>query len=131
METAAADMANVLERKSQLGDFGFDVFHPRSKTSRERVVELQRQRELIREPEALAQFTAARFWLSHFSKLKAVNPLGSSYGLKHVAEPDIGYCTNGVFIAAALAEGFTVRRVDDSPNALFNISTKAWGTRNG
>jgi hypothetical protein len=35
--------------------------------------------------------------------------------------------TNGVFIAAAIAEGFTVRRADyNSPNVWFNISTEAW-----
>ena len=35
--------------------------------------------------------------------------------------------TNGVFIAAAIAEGFTVHRADySSANAFFNISTKAW-----
>jgi hypothetical protein len=126
MESAAADMAAVLDRELELGDFGFAVFDPRSKTPEERAVELGRQREAICEPDALAQFTAARFWLGHFAKIKAPNPRGTSYGLKHIAERDIGYTTNGVFIAAALAEGFSVRRVGDSPNALFNISTKAW-----
>ena len=35
--------------------------------------------------------------------------------------------TNGIFIAGAIAEGFTVRCTDyGSPNAFNNISTEAW-----
>ena len=78
-------------------------------------------------PRSLAEFTAARGWLRRFAKIKALNRRGSSYGLKHCAEDDIGYVTNGCFIGAAIAEGFTVRCTDyGSPNAFFNISTEAW-----
>jgi hypothetical protein len=78
----------------------------------------------MRAPRSLAQFMAARGWLRRFSKIRALNRRGTSYGLKHCAEDDIGYVTNGVFIAAAITEGFNVRRV--GPNAWFNISTEAW-----
>jgi hypothetical protein len=45
---------------------------------------------------------------------------------EHIAAHDIGYVTNGVFIA----EGFNVRRINDSnPNAWFNISSAAWKGR--
>ena len=81
----------------------------------------------MRAPRPLAQFIAARGWLRRFNKIKALNRRGTSYGLKHCAQDDIGYVTNGCFIAAAIAEGFTVRRSQpDSPNALFNISIEAW-----
>jgi len=123
---AAADMAGILEREPQLGDFGFGVFEPRSKTPDERAADLLRNREQIREPRSLAQFMAARQWLSRFAKIKAVNKCGSSYGLKHIAERKIGYVTNGVFIAAAIAEGFATQRANYGPNAWLNISTKAW-----
>jgi len=123
---AAGDMERVLEQESQLGDFGFGVFDPRSRTLEQREAGLRKQREVICEPRSLIEFMAARSWLSQFDRIKAVNRCGSSYGLKHVAGRDIGYVTNGVFIAAAIAEGFIVRRIDDSPNAWFNISTKAW-----
>jgi hypothetical protein len=127
LAAAAVDMDLVLEREPQLGDFGFGVYAPRRKTPEERAAELRRDREDIREPRSLAQFMAARGWLRQFSKIKAFNPRGSSYGLKHVAEDAIGYVTNGCFIGAAIAEGFTVCRTDPgSPNAWFNISTKAW-----
>jgi hypothetical protein len=93
----------------------------------EHEAEFNRWREDMRTPRSLAQFMAARGWLRQFSKIKAPNKCGTSYGLKHCAEDDIGYTTNGCFIAAAIAEGFAVRRTDyDSPNAWFNISTEAW-----
>jgi hypothetical protein len=127
LATAAIDMDLVLEREPQLGDFGFGVYAPWSKTREERVAELRRNRESIREPRSLAGFIAARGWLRRFRKIKAPNRRGTSYGLKHVAEDDVGYTTNGVFIAAAIAEGFTVRRADyDSPNGWLNISVEAW-----
>jgi hypothetical protein len=45
-------------------------------------------------------------------------------------ERDIDYVTNGVFIAAAIAEGFCVRRISgNNPNARFNISSAAWKGR--
>ena len=60
-------------------------------------------------------------------KRKTLNKRGTSYGLKHVCEKDIGYITNGVFIAAAIAEEFWVKRCDwSSPNAWLNITTSAW-----
>jgi hypothetical protein len=56
---------------------------------------------------------------------------GTSYGLKHVAEEEICYMPNGIFIAAAIAEGFRVKRVSyASPNAQFNISATAWQRKN-
>ena len=64
--------------------------------------------------------------MRQFAKTKAFSDKGTSYRLKHVAERDIGYTTNGVFIAAAIAEGFAVRQYPDTPNAEINISAKAW-----
>src|ERR1700674_741688 len=49
---------------------------------------------------------AARFCAS-IEPTKNINTdAGSSYGLKHVAEPRIGYTCNGAFIAAAISCGF-------------------------
>jgi hypothetical protein len=64
--------------------------------------------------------------LRQFAKMKTLNQRGTSYRLKHVAEEDIGYITNGVLIAAAIAEGFRVERQEESPNALLNIASAAW-----
>jgi hypothetical protein len=122
-------MKLVLDQLPQLGDFGFGVYDARTKTPAERNAELQHQREQIKEPRSIAQFLAARRWLQQFRKLKSLNKRGSSYGLKHRAEHSIGYITNGVFIAAACAEGFQVVRIENGPNAWLNISSEAWKRR--
>jgi hypothetical protein len=120
LATAATDMDRVLKDEPLLSDNGLKC----DDIEEGRFLEW---REDIRRPDSLARFMAARGWLRQFSKIKSVNKAGTSYGLKHCAEDDIGYLTNGCFIAAAIAEGFTVRRSQpNSPNALLNISTEAW-----
>ena len=110
LAAAALDMDRVLAREPH--DFGFGTYE-RNKTPEERASNLRLNRERIREPRSLA---GARGWLRQVAGR-----------LKHWAKDDVGYTTNGVFIAAAIAEGFTVRRTDPgSPNAFFNISTEAW-----
>ena len=98
-ETAAAasEMEHFLEQHPQLSDFGFGLadFY---KTHAERVAKFRADRESVRDPRSLAQFTIARGWLRQFAKLKSLNKRGTSYGLKHVAAHDIGYVTNGVLI---------------------------------
>jgi hypothetical protein len=125
---AAAEMERVLDREPHLGDFGFDVWD-RRKTSLEMAAELARQRDDILSSASLAAFIATRAWLRRHNKRKTINKSGTSYGLKHIAERDVGYITNGVFIAAAVAEGFRVVRDGDGPNAWLNISETAWNRR--
>ena len=125
---AATDMARILKQEPQLSDFGFGP-GDFCKTREEAVAKFRSDRKTIRDPRSLAQFTVGRGWLRQFSKLRSLNQRGSSYGLKHIAEHDIGYVTNGVFIAAAIAEGFKVQREGNSPNALFNIPSAAWDLR--
>jgi hypothetical protein len=62
-------------------------------------------------------------WLRRHNKRKTINKSRTSYGLKHVAARDIGYITNGVFIAAAVAEDFRVVRIRESPNAWLNVES--------
>ena len=57
---------------------------------------------------------------------KSISTYGSSYGLKHAVEDEIGHTYNGVFIAAALAEGFRMKPVGDGPNARFDVARSAW-----
>ncbi|MCR9909731.1 hypothetical protein NB545_20050 [Vibrio campbellii] len=64
-------------------------------------------------------------WLKQIEKTEKFNAKRSSYGLKHVAEKDIGYITNGVFIAAAIHSGFKYRIISDGPNVAFNMSEKS------
>jgi hypothetical protein len=123
---AADEMRRVLAHQPQLGDFGFGVYDPRRKTAAEREAGLAKERNDICSPSALAAFVVTRDWLRQHNKRKTINKTGTSYGLKHVAEKDVGYITNGVFIAAAIAEGFRVVRIGDTPNAWLNISATAW-----
>ena len=66
-------------------------------------------------------------WLEKADRRVSVNTTCSSYGLKHIAEKtvdSIPYISNGAFIAAAYFLGFTVKRINDGPNAYINISSK-------
>ena len=83
------------------------------------------RRELARE---VKEFAMACDWLSRQPRRKTVNRGMSSHGLKHVVEGESRcYLTNGAFIAAALALGFTVRPMHrGSLNAYLNIATAAF-----
>jgi hypothetical protein len=126
--TAPIDPATVpADALARLCVRGFGVDQARRMTSAERTALLERERESMHRPTSLAAFSAACTWLRQFSKTEKINKIGTSYGLKHVWEADIGYIANGVFIAAALAEGFRVERCsDDSLNCWINISKAAW-----
>lgn len=75
---------------------------------------------------AIAEIDRARAWLRTQQPRLTLNARRSSYGLKHIAERAAGnYISNGAFIAAALLEGWTVKRIPGSnPNAWLNISEK-------
>jgi hypothetical protein len=64
-------------------------------------------------------------WLTGIGKRKTINKKHSSYGLKHIAEKDIGYITNGTFIAGAIHCGFKYHICENSPNPCFNMSEKS------
>jgi hypothetical protein len=54
------------------------------------------------------------------AKLQTRGP--SSYGLKHIAECELGiYVANGEFIAGAIRAGFRARAIDRTPNARFDF----------
>jgi hypothetical protein len=68
-----------------------------------------RQRAEMLEPNSLQAFAAARIWFRQWFKTKGFCARGSSYNLKHVAEPEIGYSTDGVFIVVPFAEWFQIK----------------------
>ena len=73
-------------------------------------------------------FARVRDWVAaNLQPIKGTNRRRSSYGMKHIAESEIGYITNGVFIAAMLANGY---RMDPNPgyNPSFNVSEDALKT---
>jgi hypothetical protein len=131
IKAAAKQVARILAREPELGSFGFGVYDASNKPPQQRAEELQRDRATMLDDYHLSQFIVAREWLAQFPKTKAPNKTGTSYGLKHVPEDEIGHVSNGVFIAAAIAAGFTVCRIGDGPNAWLNISTAAWRASHG
>lgn len=94
----------------------------------DRKAAFQCSRAAMFEPMSLEDFRRAYGWLNRQKRTLHVNEkVGTSYGLKHLAEKEIGYVSNGIFIAAALACGFKIKRDIDrghpSPNAFLNISS--------
>jgi hypothetical protein len=72
------------------------------------------------------EFERSCEWLKRQPRTKNLNRrAGTSYGLKHEAEKEVGYMHNGMFIAAAIACGFKVERDDNGPNAFMNISVRS------
>jgi hypothetical protein len=128
---AIADILLAVTRYPELTDFGFGVYGERRRrlSPEEREAEFQVNRAKMFEECSLLQFISARAWLQGQQKRKTINKMGTSYGLKHVAEHDFGYVTNGIFIAAAISAGFEIERAgawQQSPNAFMNVSTRAW-----
>jgi hypothetical protein len=72
-----------------------------------------------------AEFDAVRAWIwRHLNAIRTMNRRHSSYGLKHIAERELGhYISNGLFIAAMAGAGFRVQPVGH--NAHFNVSEKS------
>jgi hypothetical protein len=86
------------------------------------------QRDAMLLPGALNGFEAARAWLRPYHKTRACHV--SARALKHDAADDgVGYVTAGVFIAAALAEGFRVKRRNVGSDGLININEDELFTR--
>jgi hypothetical protein len=131
LREAIAEIQLAVTRYPELTDFGFGVYDERSRrlSPAEREAKFQINRAKLFEERSLRQFLSARAWLQGQGMRKTLNKRGTSYGLKHVAAHDIGYCTNGVFIAAAISAGFRIERAGpwgQSPNAFINISSRAW-----
>ena len=116
----AGDIEQVLNKYPLLGASGFKYYDKVYYKTKERHEEVfVRDREYMKSSDALVQFAAARRWLR--KQTKGVQRLANSYGLKHRAERAEGtYIPNGVFIAAAVAEGFKITK-PDGPNVRINV----------
>ena len=79
------------------------------------------RRRLLEEEE---RFASARQWIQRrLRPIQSFNERRTSYGLKHICEAEIGYLTNGTFVAAMIACGYRVRR--DGANAVFNVGERS------
>ena len=72
------------------------------------------------------QVGAVHAWLvKNVKRIKTVGRYRTSYGIKHLAEPELGYITNGAFIAAALIAEYPAKFDPDSPNVRFGMSERS------
>lgn len=119
----------VLAREPDLSANGFRTYD-RRRSTQENADSFLASRSKMLEGPYLAQFARAVGYLGTLEKSKTVSRKATSYGYKHDAErfheavdPDGNpYVANGMFIAAALHLGFTVKRDGQSPNAFINIA---------
>lgn len=120
-------MRAAIRRWPDLTDFGFGVWDARRKSASVLAEEFTRERAELFTDVSLCAFERAREWLARWVPTKSFCACGTSYGLKHAAEHEIGYVTNGVFIAAAISLGIKIKR--DGPNAALCLPRRAWTMR--
>ena len=107
-----------------LTDFGVGIYaNGKGLSTSEK--EIQFKEEQLKLINNVDSFHKTCKWLSDIQQIKSINTRRTSYGLKSLAERDIGYITNGVFIAAAIHCGFKFKVDSNSPNVSFNISEKS------
>lgn len=117
-------LAVVMDREPHLTRHGFGIgYSPR--TPLERRTEFAELREELRE--SSERVHEVHGWLiEHVEPRKTINSAHGSYGLKDMAERDLGgYVANGEFIAAAIIADYPYRRHTDSPNASFGMSERS------
>lgn len=114
---------DVMERAPTLTEYGLDLhWEFRRKPREEWQAAFDRQRQHL--AESGAAFDLCRDWISrNFEMQKTICYAATSYRLKHIAEREIGYISNGTFIAAMIACGYNW--VPDGPNAYFNITRRS------
>ncbi|MGY4177772.1 hypothetical protein ACVIHH_003063 [Bradyrhizobium sp. USDA 4518] len=123
---ALAGIRRAMDLEPALSHFGYRVPKDRDEAFEEAEMRFQSSRAEMLDDHAIDEFIRAAALLSRFGRRKSLNRRRGSYGLKHDAERMTGgYVANGMFIAAALAMGFSAMRTHSgSPNAHFNISSK-------
>ncbi|MBI5509138.1 MAG: hypothetical protein HY903_10325 [Deltaproteobacteria bacterium] len=120
-----ARLAITMAKIPELNDFGIGLFHDhRRQPLAEQQAIYEKDREVLRKSASTVEATV-RWLLENVEPTKNVNPRRTSYGLKHVAEKDIGYITNGVFIAAGIIAGYPYELMPNHPNVQFAVSEKS------
>lgn len=118
-------IAITMVRLPLLNDFGM------GRPSQDRKLPEAERREVFEQNRQWLRDSAERVaatieWLrENVEPIKTINRKHTSYGIKHIAEKDIGYITNGVFIAAAVIAGYSYEIVPHSPNVPFGMSEKS------
>ncbi len=112
----------AIDKLPEPTDFGVGVYNGRRLHAAEYESKFRADRETLLN--STGAFVKTCQWLEKIEKIKTINNKHSSYGLKHLAEEEIGYITNGVFIAAIHC-GFEFKIHRNSPNVAFNMSEKS------
>ena len=118
-------IAITMVRLPLLNDFGIGMYsQDRKLPEAERRARFEENRQQLRN--SAERVAATVEWLrQNVEPIKTINRKHTSYGIKHIAEKDIGYITNGVFIAAAVIAGYPYEIVPGSPNVPFGMSEKS------
>lgn len=118
----AKDIQNVMDRVPGLNDFGIGVYRHSSKSPTEQHEELANGRATLLDRVDACNKVCG--WLAQVDRIKTTGDR-SSYGLKEIAERDIGFVSNGAFIAAAVHCGYPYRITRGSANVWFGMSEKS------
>ena len=126
-------LAITMAKLPDLTDFGIGLYAEHRKLPpEERNAIFTKEREDLRK--SADRVARVIDWLqANVLPTRTINVRRTSYGLKHCAEEDTGYITNGVFIAAAVIAGFTYRIKPRTPNVAFGMSERSidqWIKRN-
>src|SRR5215813_4530319 len=115
------DIQAVMDRIPTLNAFGVGHYDGLRQKQSAAFIESKRA-ALLDSAEACTKICE---WLAQIKKTPEPRMYAGSYFLKHVVEQEIGYVTNGAFIAAAVHCGFDFKIEPDSPNPYFNMSKKS------
>ena len=127
--TSKEAIERVMAQEPTLTYSGF--FVPFKWPREERQATFREMRERTLDPDYTDHFERACSWLNRQLRTKSLNKRAGSYSVKHEAEKEVGYISNGMFIAGAIACGFAVQQQADSPNAYLNISSRCYGSEVG
>lgn len=113
-------LAKVMEQHPRLGRNGIGVRASGHQPRGGLEVDLAADRAALAGSEATVHEIVS--WLHNHDLTPIKTPNVSSYTLKHLVEKDIGYVSNGEFIAAALMVGYP--HSYEAPNVSFGISAR-------
>ncbi len=121
-----ADVDHLLAAHPSQNDSGYIPYPYSGAPETERAAQRAADRERLSSDPAFERITAAAAWCRTrlMPRLTVGVDCPDSYGLKHIAEEEIGYTTNGEFIAGLLLAGF-VMETRPGLNPMFAVSRKS------
>lgn len=119
------ELDKLMQKIPKLNDFGIGLYSGHRnlpKEEKDKINKEDREKLLA----SVDRIKATIDWLDkNVDKIKTINRSRTSYGLKHIAEKDICYITNGVFIASAIIAGYRYKINFGDPNVSFGVSERS------